>query len=331
MDDRLERIGRYAAVARGLEREGAYNAAKLLRAAMLSELVRYAEQEGPAGGAVAGRIPGGAARRPPGGPAAGHGGAARAPPRGCAAPGTRSRSPTPRGSASAGSAATRSSATTSRRRVPTARRRRSRSTRSCPCGTWRPRTGARSSPRWRPGPVTWSRRSPAATTPRWRASRRPGSGPRARRWSTCCSARSCSRCGSAACSTRTGPTSPRRPSGRARTPRTRDPRTPDEPASAIAGRVEALRRATVTRLAGLDDAVVGPGRPASGVGPGHRAVAGGVLRPPRGVAPRPARRRRRRAPAGAQGPGLNRNGRPAWDRPSRVRRVRASLRPAAWP
>ena len=53
MDERLARIGRYAAVARGLEREGAYNAAKLLRAAMLRELVRYAEQEGPAGGAVA--------------------------------------------------------------------------------------------------------------------------------------------------------------------------------------------------------------------------------------------------------------------------------------
>ena len=34
MDARLERIGRYAAVARGLEREGAYNAAKLLRAAL---------------------------------------------------------------------------------------------------------------------------------------------------------------------------------------------------------------------------------------------------------------------------------------------------------
>ncbi len=50
MDARLERIGRYAAVARGLEREGAYNAAKLLRAALQRELVRYAEQEGPSGG-----------------------------------------------------------------------------------------------------------------------------------------------------------------------------------------------------------------------------------------------------------------------------------------
>ena len=49
MDARLERIGRYAAVARGLEREGAYNAAKLLRAAMTGELVRYAETEAPAG------------------------------------------------------------------------------------------------------------------------------------------------------------------------------------------------------------------------------------------------------------------------------------------
>lgn len=53
MDARLERIGRYAAVARGLEREGAYNAAKLLRAAMQGELVRYAETEGPAGPAAA--------------------------------------------------------------------------------------------------------------------------------------------------------------------------------------------------------------------------------------------------------------------------------------
>jgi uncharacterized damage-inducible protein DinB len=53
MDARLERIGRYAAVARGLEREGAYNAAKLLRAALFRELVRYAEHEGPSGGAAA--------------------------------------------------------------------------------------------------------------------------------------------------------------------------------------------------------------------------------------------------------------------------------------
>jgi hypothetical protein len=53
MDARLERIGRYAAVARGLEREGAYNAAKLLRGALQRELVRYAEQEGPSGGTAA--------------------------------------------------------------------------------------------------------------------------------------------------------------------------------------------------------------------------------------------------------------------------------------
>ncbi|MGE5199489.1 MAG: DinB family protein [Rhodospirillaceae bacterium] len=52
MDARLERIGRYAAVARGMEREGAYNGAKLLRAALASELVRYAEREGPSGGAT---------------------------------------------------------------------------------------------------------------------------------------------------------------------------------------------------------------------------------------------------------------------------------------
>jgi hypothetical protein len=52
MDARLERIGRYAAVARGLEREGAYNAAKLARAALARELVRYAEHEAPSGGAA---------------------------------------------------------------------------------------------------------------------------------------------------------------------------------------------------------------------------------------------------------------------------------------
>lgn len=53
MDARLERIGRYAAVARGLEREGAYNGAKLLRAALGRELVRYAETEAPSGGDAA--------------------------------------------------------------------------------------------------------------------------------------------------------------------------------------------------------------------------------------------------------------------------------------
>lgn len=53
MDARLERIGRYAAVARGLEREGAYNAAKLIRAALARELVRYAERAAPSGGEAA--------------------------------------------------------------------------------------------------------------------------------------------------------------------------------------------------------------------------------------------------------------------------------------
>jgi uncharacterized damage-inducible protein DinB len=53
MDDRLERIGRLAAVARGLEREGAYNGAKLVRAALDRELVRYAESEAPSGGTAA--------------------------------------------------------------------------------------------------------------------------------------------------------------------------------------------------------------------------------------------------------------------------------------
>ena len=53
MNVRLERIGRLAAVARGLEREGAYNAAKLVRAAQARELICYAEEEAPSGGAAA--------------------------------------------------------------------------------------------------------------------------------------------------------------------------------------------------------------------------------------------------------------------------------------
>ncbi len=53
-DPRLERIGRLAAVARGLEREGAYNAAKLVRAALERDLVRYAEREAPTGAAANG-------------------------------------------------------------------------------------------------------------------------------------------------------------------------------------------------------------------------------------------------------------------------------------
>lgn len=48
-DARLERIGRLAAVARGLEREGAYNGAKLVRAALERALIRWAEAEAPAG------------------------------------------------------------------------------------------------------------------------------------------------------------------------------------------------------------------------------------------------------------------------------------------
>lgn len=53
MDERLARAGRLAAVAQGLEREGAYNGAKLLRAALESELVRYTAAEAPSGGAAA--------------------------------------------------------------------------------------------------------------------------------------------------------------------------------------------------------------------------------------------------------------------------------------
>lgn len=50
MDERLDRIGRLAEAARGLEREGAYNGAKLVRAVLESELIRYAESEAPTGG-----------------------------------------------------------------------------------------------------------------------------------------------------------------------------------------------------------------------------------------------------------------------------------------
>ncbi|HEX5826642.1 MAG TPA: DinB family protein [Candidatus Limnocylindrales bacterium] len=55
MDERLARIGRLLAVSRGLEREGAYNGAKLVRAALDRELVRYAEAESPSGGDAAAR------------------------------------------------------------------------------------------------------------------------------------------------------------------------------------------------------------------------------------------------------------------------------------
>jgi uncharacterized damage-inducible protein DinB len=55
--DRLVRIGRLAAAARGLEREGAYNGAKLVRTVLTSELTRYAESEAPSGGdAAAGAV-----------------------------------------------------------------------------------------------------------------------------------------------------------------------------------------------------------------------------------------------------------------------------------
>lgn len=54
MDDRLVRIGRLAAVSQGLEREGAYNGAKLLRALMESELARHAAAEAPSGMSAAG-------------------------------------------------------------------------------------------------------------------------------------------------------------------------------------------------------------------------------------------------------------------------------------
>jgi hypothetical protein len=53
-DTTLERIGRLAAIARGLEREGGYNGAKLVRAALDRELVRYAERAAPVGAVAAG-------------------------------------------------------------------------------------------------------------------------------------------------------------------------------------------------------------------------------------------------------------------------------------
>ena len=49
MDERLDRIGRLAEAARGLEREGAYNGAQLVRAVLESELVRYAAAAAPSG------------------------------------------------------------------------------------------------------------------------------------------------------------------------------------------------------------------------------------------------------------------------------------------
>lgn len=48
-DPRLERIGRLAALARGLEMEGGYNGAKLIRAALERELLRYADAQAPSG------------------------------------------------------------------------------------------------------------------------------------------------------------------------------------------------------------------------------------------------------------------------------------------
>lgn len=49
-DHRLERIGRLATVALGLEREGCYNGAKLVRAALERELLLHADAHAPVGG-----------------------------------------------------------------------------------------------------------------------------------------------------------------------------------------------------------------------------------------------------------------------------------------
>ena len=54
-DDRLERIGRLAALARGLEREGGYNGAKLVRALLDQALLRYADATAPEGGVMIGQ------------------------------------------------------------------------------------------------------------------------------------------------------------------------------------------------------------------------------------------------------------------------------------
>jgi hypothetical protein len=48
-DPRLERIGRLAALVRGLEAEGVYNGAKLVRAALERELLLHADSHAPAG------------------------------------------------------------------------------------------------------------------------------------------------------------------------------------------------------------------------------------------------------------------------------------------
>ena len=51
MEQRLERIGRLAALARGLDGEGGYNGAKLARAALERELLRHADAHAPVGAA----------------------------------------------------------------------------------------------------------------------------------------------------------------------------------------------------------------------------------------------------------------------------------------
>lgn len=52
-EGQLDRIGRLAGVARALERQGAYNGAKLLRAALERELTRWADAAAPADAATA--------------------------------------------------------------------------------------------------------------------------------------------------------------------------------------------------------------------------------------------------------------------------------------
>ena len=289
MDARLERIGRYAAVARGLEREGAYNAAKLLRAALQRELVRYAEQEGPSGGtAAADALDALVTDLGP------------VPPRAWSSSSARPARPgrphdLPRGGAAgrtcAASAARPSWATTSRRPA-----------RACEAPAL---SFHEELPVWYLGPADRGAILAALVGgPRHLAralegrtdeelARPPAPGrvvgppdagaPAVQR-------RSCSRRASTASWTRRSRTSPPPRSGRTRPRQTRDrrPRASRPPSSPHGSRSCGTRRsggwqACPRRL--------GARRYPPRVGPRHRPLAGGVLRAPRGVPPGPTRRR----------------------------------------
>ena len=157
--------GGWLAVARGLEREGAYNGAKLVRAALERELIRYAEAEAPSGSAARRRPRHASSRTSPATcrRRSSQGVPAWATP--SDAGGTITLARRRRARASAGCAARScSSATTCRRPVPRARRRGSRSGRACRSGTWSTRSRARSWRRSPSVPATWRPRSPVTTT-----------------------------------------------------------------------------------------------------------------------------------------------------------------------